>query len=192
MYIDDNNGTYPVHSSFWNLGGNVGTNALSSSKQDTTPINERPLNVYCGNAVAVFDCPSDHGDSFVDNAPYINNCYECCGTSYMDARGKDYYGVAHVCTSSNGIPGATGPTGTGPAKDSTINSRPVTKILLGDWNWQPDRPVNTPNGKWHNYKGVRRLNMLYGDGHVGPVPTMGPVWENTPSSQAADMGYIWW
>ena len=187
MYIEDNGGFYPAHTSYHNLGGNVGTNA-NASYADSTPIKERPLNAYSGN-VEVWACPSDHGDSFSANAPYVKNVYQSCGTSYMDAWKGDWYGVQHVTSDTTQT---SYPDQGRCARDSAINIRPVTKLIMGDWNWQPDRPVNTPNGQWHNFKGVRRLNILYGDGHVGPVPTMGPIWDNTPSSQVPDPSYIWW
>jgi prepilin-type N-terminal cleavage/methylation domain-containing protein/prepilin-type processing-associated H-X9-DG protein len=182
MYVDDNQGTYPVHSLWYNSGGQVGTNAAYPAYCCSTPVANRPLNQYCGNAVQVFACPSDHGDSYPGNAPYVNNCFACYGTSYMDVYDPNDFGVQEV----------VGPTVAQCAKESLIGQRPVTKIIAGDWNWQPNRSMTAPNGQWHNYKGVRRLNILYGDGHVGPIPIIGPVWENTPASQVPDQNYLWW
>jgi prepilin-type N-terminal cleavage/methylation domain-containing protein/prepilin-type processing-associated H-X9-DG protein len=185
MYCGDNAGIYPAHTTYYNLGGNVGTNA-NPAYMDPTPITNRPLNIFVGNSVQVFACPSDHGDAFPGNAPYVKNCYESFGNSYMDEWVGDWFGVQHVTSNptSPGYPAC--------AKESAIGVKPSTKIIMGDWNWQPNRVLYSVNNQWHNAKGVRRLNILYGDGHVGPIPIVGPVWENTPANQAPDSGYIWW
>jgi len=182
MYVDDAAGIYPVHSLWYNSGGQVGTNAAFPSYCCTTAVKDRPLNVYVQNAVNVFACPSDHGDSYPGNAPYVKNCFLNYGCSYMDVWDDDVFGVKEV----------VGPTTAQCAKDSQIGQHPVTKIIDGDWNWQPNRSMTSPNGQWHNFKGVRRLNILYGDAHVGPVPIVGPVWDNTPASQAPNPNYLWW
>jgi prepilin-type processing-associated H-X9-DG protein len=77
------------------------------------------------------------------------------------------------------------------AKESDFTRKPATKIMIGDWIWQPDRPLNLPAAQWHNYKGKRKLNMLFGDLHVGPTPQV-PVWEKTTSSQTVNPNYFWW
>ncbi len=75
-----------------------------------------------------------------------------------------------------------------PIKDSLIARKPTTKILMGDWIWHPNRPLNLPQSVWHNYKGQRRLNILYGDGHVAnsKLPATMDVY------QTVDVNFTWW
>src|SRR2546425_877879 len=61
-----------------------------------------------------------------------------------------------------------------PAGPISAAKKPTTKIIMGDFIWHPNRPVNNPNGVWHNFKGKRRLNLLFGDSHVAnsKLPTV--------------------
>jgi prepilin-type N-terminal cleavage/methylation domain-containing protein/prepilin-type processing-associated H-X9-DG protein len=184
LYIDDNASFYPVHSWYGNVGGKAGSNSIPGAGfVDTTPATNRPLNLYAVN-VEVFHCPSDKGDSFPGNQTAVKNCFDCFGNSYMDAWWQDWHGVKHV--TGDGVSDQS-------LKDSEVGVKPVTKIVMGDWNWHPNRPMDVPNALWHNFKGKRRLNMLYGDGHVGPVPGPSSVWESTPAmGRVPDPDYIWW
>ena len=51
-------------------------------------------------------------------------------------------------------------------KASEVGKKPTTKIILGDWPWHPNRDTSNPRLQWHNYAGIRYMNMLFGDGHV--------------------------
>src|SRR5882724_2549155 len=73
-----------------------------------------------------------------------NSCYDRYGNSYLVEWGINAFGVQKV--TDNGIGGM-------PIKDSLIAQKPTTKILLGDWIWHPNRPLNLPQSVWHNYKG---------------------------------------
>jgi len=75
-----------------------------------------------------------------------------------------------------------------PTKASLIALRSTTKILMGDWIWHPNRPLNLPQSVWHNNKGHRRLNMVYGDGHVD-ISTLP---DTLNINQPVDMNFIWW
>ena len=44
--------------------------------------------------------------------------------------------------------------------------RPATKIIQGDWPWHANRSITGDKSVWHNFKGKRRLNLLFGDSHV--------------------------
>ena len=177
MYADYNRGFYPVHSGWANVGGQGPTNAfIPAGYGAEVGATNRPLNKYASN-VEIFRCPSDKGDSYWPND--VKNCYDRYGNSYLVEWGRDAFGVQKV--TDDGVLGV-------PIKDSLIARKPTTKILMGDWIWHPNRPLNLPQSVWHNYKGQRRLNMLYGDGHVATpkLPATMDVY------QAVDMNFTWW
>ncbi|HWX20770.1 MAG TPA: prepilin-type N-terminal cleavage/methylation domain-containing protein [Candidatus Binatia bacterium] len=177
MYADDNRGSYPVHSGWANVGGQGPTNAfITPGYGAEVGATNRPLNKYAGN-VEIFRCPSDKGDPYWPND--VNNCYDRYGNSYLVEWGIDAFGVQKV-TDDNvfGVP----------IKDSLVARKPTGKILMGDWIWHPNRPLNLPQSVWHNYKGQRRLNILYGDGHVAVSKL--PVTMDV--NQPVDMNFTWW
>lgn len=189
LYADDYNGSYPVHLGWFDVGGQTGTFALSpyapaGNFASLTAATNRPLNRYVGN-VGVFSCPADRGDaSDATLAALVKNCFVNYGTSYLVQWAWDVFGVAHV----------TGGAGFLPIKDSEIARRPVTKIIMGDLNWAPNRDITLPNDIWHNYKGQRRINLLYGDAHVGAskMPLTMPVFI-TPAFDSRGNSYgDWW
>src|SRR5205085_1723449 len=53
-----------------------------------------------------------------------------------------------------------------PIKTSEIALSAVNKIVLGDNPWHANRTDTNKKDIWHNYRGQRRENMLFGDGHV--------------------------
>ena len=177
MYADDNRGFYPVHSGWANVGGQGPTNAFVTPGYGAeVGATNRPLNKYASN-VELFHCPSDKGDSYWPND--VNSCYDRYGNSYLVEWGINAFGVQKV--TDNGIGGM-------PIKDSLIAQKPTTKILMGDWIWHPNRPLNLPQSVWHNYKGQRRLNMLYGEGHVASSKLPNTMDVN----QSVDMNFTWW
>ena len=78
-------------------------------------------------------------------------------------------------------------------KSSEIALSAVNKIILGDLPWHANRTDSNPKDLWHNYKGQRRENMLFGDGHVVfynlPNEIVGWGGGNGP---APDVNYLWW
>jgi hypothetical protein len=64
-------------------------------------------------------------------------------------------------------------------KQSRIAIRPVTKIILGDWNWFGNRLITSPQTSWHAYKGHRVIPFLFGDGH-------NEVWSFSPADEHID------
>jgi prepilin-type N-terminal cleavage/methylation domain-containing protein len=161
MYADDNNGSFPVHEGYAALGGRPATNLFAG-----TPVyfgateTNRPLNSYVGNNQQTFKCPSDKGDHSVPN---LSSCWEGWGNSYLPQWGADYFRVKYV-------------TGSGPLgkwipkspsmKVAEVSQRPTTKILLGEWNWHGNRNPYLQPSIWHNFKGIRKEAVLFGDGHV--------------------------
>jgi prepilin-type N-terminal cleavage/methylation domain-containing protein/prepilin-type processing-associated H-X9-DG protein len=173
LYVDDSAGSYPTHRGWADVGGQTPTNA-SPNYSSSTHATNRPLYQYSGN-VEVFRCPSDKGDSY---DPSVNNCYDRYGNSYLVEWGMDAFGVKMVTDYIGGKP----------MKESEVAGKPATKVIMGDWIWHPNRPLNLPQSVWHNYKGQRRLNMLYGDGHVENSKLPATMDMNEP----VNINYLWW
>ena len=78
-----------------------------------------------------------------------------------------------------------------PIKSSEIARSPVNKIIQGDWPWQGTRDINDKKSVWHNYKGKRTFNMLFGDGHVENYlfPKEYVNWQLSPPY---DPKFKWW
>jgi prepilin-type N-terminal cleavage/methylation domain-containing protein len=161
MYTDDFNGSFPVHEGYAPLGGFVPTNTFAGvptyfGARETI----RPLNAYVGNNSEAFKCPSDKGDITVPTPP---TCWEGWGNSYLVQWGTDYYRVRYVTGS--------GPQGkwmakTPPLKMAEVSKKPVNKVLLAEWNWHANRDIMSGRSVWHNFKGARKENVLWGDLHV--------------------------
>ncbi|MBI3416549.1 MAG: type II secretion system protein [Verrucomicrobia bacterium] len=163
MYVDDNSDSYPAHDGWGATGGKYWTNAYIGGNaadyggkvQETN----RPLNKYVG-AVELFHCPADKGDEL---NPPPKTCWEGWGNSYLVEWSGDAFRVKKVTADSKAGRGT--PEGT-PIKDSEVSKKPSTKIIQGDWPWHANRNIVSPRSVWHNDKGKRFENMLFGDGHV--------------------------
>jgi len=161
MYTDDFNGSFPEHEGFASLGGEARTNIPTGVATDFG-VKEafRPMNAYVGNNTHVFECPSDKGDSLY---PSVKSCWEAWGNSYLVPWRIDYFRVRLV-------------TGSGPIgkwhsrspslKASEVAKKPTNKILLAEWTWHGNRPVDLAATVWHAFKGVRKEAVLWGDAHV--------------------------
>jgi len=161
MYADDNRELLPVHGDWATVGGFVRSNAATVSVlHDRAGETNRPLNAYV-RAAEIFHCPSDRGDSYwpTESTP---SCYAVWGNSYLPMWAVDWYGVKHT-TANSRVPG--GADGT-PMKTSEIARSSANKIIQGDWPWHGSRDPNNPKSFWHNNRGQRGWNMMYGDGHV--------------------------
>jgi len=90
MYVNDNDGFYPVHNGWATFGGDEGTSVYFESR---TPARKRPLNHYVGS-VRVFECPADDGDSY--GSGLAKHCFTEYGTSYLGMWATDYFGVRKV------------------------------------------------------------------------------------------------
>jgi prepilin-type N-terminal cleavage/methylation domain-containing protein len=187
LYVDDNKGSYPLHDGWAALGGITGTNDPLAAYGSFIQSTNRPLYSYARNP-EIFHCPSDKGDSYFPGL--INNCFYAYGNSYLVEWKGDAFGVKAVTGYAGGGGSSLGPAGPA-AKETDFTKRSASKIIMGDWIWHPNRPLNLSQAKWHNYRGKRRLNMLFGDNHVGPTPSV-PTWETTSVTRPVDPNYIWW
>lgn len=157
LYADDNRQYFPVYGKWATWGGNLGL-AIGNIHGGLVPADQRPLNRYTQN-VNVYACPADHGDALQLVAPYT--CYQAWGNSYLMTWGDERVAVQHCGGNTNG--NATQAT---PIKTTEIARRPVTKLILGDWPWFPDRNKYDARSVWHNVNGQAKFPMLHGDMHV--------------------------
>ncbi len=175
----------------WNaLGG-------QSGKYDQwTWATNRPLWGYEANP-AIFRCPADKGDA--DGLVWVGfnctNCWAQYGTSYLMEWAIDFARVRRVF--GNADPSTRGTYGGTSMTGADIAVSPAKKMILGDWNWQPNRGWSAPQSVWHNYRGQSLADMLFGDGHsVGfqfptiadPAPSDNSPFWNTPP----DPAFAWW
>jgi prepilin-type N-terminal cleavage/methylation domain-containing protein len=187
LYVDDNNDQFPVHDGWAAGGGKYWTNAYignyASDYGGNVTETNRPLNQYAGS-VDIFHCPADKGDQL---NPVPKSCWLGWGNSYLVEWAGEAFRVQHVTadsTAAKGTPQAT------PIKESQVGLRPVTKIIQGDWPWHANRNIEDPRSVWHNFKGQRYENMLFGDGHVESYrfPKEMDSWISTPP----DLNFQWW
>ena len=161
MYADDNREFLPVHGDWATVGGFIRSNVTTVQiVHDRAGETTRPLNAYVP-AAETFRCPSDRGDSYwpTESKP---SCYAAWGNSYLAMWAVDWFGVKHT-TANKLYPGQ--PDGI-PIKTSEIARSAVNKIIQGDWPWHGSRDPNNPKSFWHNNRGQRGWNIMYGDGHV--------------------------
>jgi prepilin-type N-terminal cleavage/methylation domain-containing protein/prepilin-type processing-associated H-X9-DG protein len=180
LYADDHADTMPRMQDWIALGGQDGQFNFFVAAKD------RALYNYEGNKT-IFHCPADKGDAmdFFGATPVGKTCWDVLGNSYLPQWLMDTFGVQHVFGDS-GSP-ATSADGRS-MKGSEIATRPVNKIIQGDWIWHPNRGNTDVRSVWHNYRGKSRTIMLWGDGHVAaftipvttsmnmPVSTSNPWW----------------
>jgi hypothetical protein len=142
------------------------------------------LNAYAQN-VAVFSCPADKGDNLT---PEAKTCYEAWGNSYLVEWAIDAFRVEHITGDSKAAPGSPQAT---PIKASSIARKPSSKIIQGDWPWHANRNINDSKSAWHNFKGKRHENMLFGDGHLESYrfPKDMDSWTYSP---VPDLNFDWW
>jgi prepilin-type N-terminal cleavage/methylation domain-containing protein len=189
MYADDNDGSFPQHFGWLGYGGKRGemTNKLGTSLAFalgvSQPEEQRPLNKYV-RAVDAFACPSDKGDSLYG----AKNNFKDYGNSYNEQFQHDSFRVRHV---NGDLIMPKGSYEWTPIKTSEIALSAVNKIILGDNPWHANRSDQNPKDLWHNYKGQRRENMLFGDGHVEffRFPKEMDKWIHSP---APDKNFRWW
>lgn len=194
LYADDNRDFLPVHGDWGTAGGYIRSNVLTVSIiHDTQRETNRPLNVYVP-APETFHCPSDKGDSYwaAESKP---SCYGAWGNSYLPMWSVDWFGVKHT-TANSKAPGT--PDGI-PIKTTEIAQSPVNKIIQGDWPWHGSRDAgdgavdraHKEKSVWHNNRGQRGWNMMWGDGHVSLFrfpKNYGPAQMN----MAVNAATAWW
>ena len=187
MYVDDYNQTYPIIRGWGAAGGQQGNYTLNASVAYSfgaaVDYTNRPLNKYVP-AAQTWCCPADAGD-----ANYmVQNCFTGYGNSYVTQHDVDSWRTAHVTADSDPAVAA----GAVPIKLREIAASPANKIIQGDWEWENNQyNVNNPESWWHNYKGQRRQNMLFADGHVVfyhfPDQIVNWIYSPTP-----DIHFLWW
>jgi prepilin-type N-terminal cleavage/methylation domain-containing protein len=188
LYADDAEDHYPVHDGWAAVGGKFWTNANitgnAASYGGRVAETNRPLNIYAGS-VEIFQCPGDRGDSL---NPQVKTCWEGWGNSYLVQWVSDAFRVKKVTADSRaprGTPQAT------PIKGSEIGKSPVNKIIMGDWPWHANRSREDNRTVWHNDKGKRYENMLFGDGHV-EFYRFPPEMDNWIGGPPPDPNFRWW
>jgi prepilin-type N-terminal cleavage/methylation domain-containing protein/prepilin-type processing-associated H-X9-DG protein len=187
MYADDSGDWYPWMRGWAAAGGQLGTYNLDDYVAEsfgvTNTFATRPLNQYVPS-VATWQCPSDKGDVNYG----ANNCFVQYGNSYCPEHVFDIWRVEHITADTDR---AWSNEGVVPIKGHQMASRAANKIIQGDWEWENQSyNINTNNG-WHTFKGQRKFNMLFGDGHVVffTFPTNTPEFEGGPPP---DPNYVYW
>ncbi|MGV3772387.1 MAG: type II secretion system protein [Verrucomicrobiales bacterium] len=192
LYADENNDSYPQHFGWLAYGGRVG--AISDAKMNpslkfsmgiTQAEKTRPLNKYIQN-LDVFGCPADKGDS--NYGGVSENNFRDYGNSFNVQFQHDSFRVRHVL---GDLIQPKGSYGYEPIKNGEIALSPVNKIIGGDNPWHANRSSTSPKDVWHNNKGQRRENMLFGDGHAEyyRFPDEMDKWITSP---APDKNFLWW
>jgi prepilin-type N-terminal cleavage/methylation domain-containing protein len=187
LYTQDFTDQFPIQMGWAAGGGTTGTYKLDASVAQSFGIKEqtdkRPLYRYLA-AFEVFHCPADKGDALYG----AKNCFVEYGMSYLVQFQHDSFRTRHVAGDGRFPRGTYEFT---PIKNSEVARRPTAKLLQGDWPWHRNRDVEQIQSVWHNYKGLPRFNMLYGDCHVEffqfPNQTPDWIWEPKP-----DPNYTWW
>ncbi len=187
MYAQDNNDSYPVMRGWAAAGGQRGTYSFDASVANSfgvyTDYTNRPLNRYVPTR-ETWRCPSDKGDANYN----AKNCYLEYGNSYVPQHAVDSWRTRHTTgdTLFVGTPEGT------PMKTGQVARSPINKIIQGDWEWENNGyNVNDPKSWWHNDRGQRRQNMLFGDGHVVyfRFPQEIANWIYSPPP---DPTFLWW
>jgi prepilin-type N-terminal cleavage/methylation domain-containing protein len=187
LYVDDHADSFPAHDGWGSTGGKFWTNAFTSGNAadygGRVAETNRPLNIYAGST-EIFHCPADKGD---DLNPGAKSCWLGWGNSYLVEWAGEAFRVEHVTADSKAAPSTSFGK---PIKESRVALRPTTKIIQGDWPWHANRRINADRSVWHNFKGKRYENMLFGDGHVEnyKFPKEMDNWIST----APDMNFQWW
>jgi hypothetical protein len=169
------------------VGGKYWTNANISGNAANyggrVAETNRPLNRFIG-AVEAFHCPADRGDAL---NPQVKTCWEGWGNSYLVEWAADAFRVKKITGDLKASRGSAEAT---PIKDSEIARKPTTKVIQGDWPWHANRSTVDKRTIWHNDKGKRFENMLFGDLHVENFrfPKQMDNWIST----APDINFTWW
>ena len=195
MYTSDNVDIYPRLLGWVAGGGRKGTGA-TDSLAPLDPVTaaaigvfvdqtNRPLNKYAPT-FEVWHCPGDKGDP----SYRVKNCYESYGNSYAPEWSMDVYATKHTCGDSDTTRTPPWSYEAKSMKVSEVAIKPVTKILQAEVTWHPHRNMEDPRTWWHNYKGQRRNQVLFGDGHVEYYRW--PQGFAGMAGQTPDPAWLWW
>ncbi|HYG24225.1 MAG TPA: prepilin-type N-terminal cleavage/methylation domain-containing protein [Verrucomicrobiae bacterium] len=191
LYADDSNGSFPVIEGYAALGGRPATNSAGIPTHYGALAKNRPLNAYVGNNQELFRCPSDKGDPHLPN---FDSAWNGWGNSYLVPFQRDYFRVQYVAgnartfvavwAAADGVPDNVS------LKTSEVAKKPVNKLMLGEWNWHANRDVNVRPAIWHNFKGVRKEGVLFGDSHVEFYQFPNDL--HTHADTPPDPNYLFW
>jgi prepilin-type N-terminal cleavage/methylation domain-containing protein len=181
MYVEDFKDTYPAYENWATWGGKLGTVTLHGG---TVPETNRPVNHYLKN-VNLCHCPADKGDALYPTI--TGTCWDAWGNSYLMTWGTERYAVQHVGGDTLAPPGTPF---YNPIKASRVAARPVTKLILSDWPWFADRPIDSVESAWHNDRGRPVFPTLFGDMHVQNFKF--PANYAGYNSVAPDINFLWW
>ncbi len=192
LYVEDNGDLYPRYAGWADWGGTPTNNTIGPPNHGGT---NRPVNKYVPN-LQTYHCPADKGDSLWN---VTIPCFYAWGNSYLMTWGVERYRVQHVGGDSQA--GSYTPMYQ-PIKAARVNIKPTTKLIMGDWVWFPDRPVNLDQSAWHNDRGKPVFPILFGDNHVenfrfpknyGSWTTDGPgQWNPSVQVDAAILSAPYW
>jgi prepilin-type N-terminal cleavage/methylation domain-containing protein/prepilin-type processing-associated H-X9-DG protein len=187
MYAQDNNEFYPVMRGWGGAGGQRGTYTRDAGVADSFGVQvdytNRPLNRYVPTR-ETWRCPSDKGDANYG----AKHCYLEYGNSYVPQHAVDSWRTRHV-TGDTYYPGTENGRS---IKSGEVARSPANKIIQGDWEWENSSyDVKNPSTWWHQNRGQRRQNMLFGDGHVVfyHFPDAIKDWVYSPPP---DPAFLWW
>ena len=208
MYADDNRDSMPAHGDWGTVGGEVWSRVsgvplrADRTKGKVSIVHDgqawetnRPLNNYV-QAPEAFRCPSDKGDSYWPNESK-KGCYMAWGNSYLVMWAVDWFGVKHI---TGNLSGPTTAGDSKPIKTSEIAQSAATKIIQGDWPWMASRDSGDATtaaaaaavrSLWHNNKGQRGWNMMYGDGHVA-LFRFPKDYDPTDVNSKVNVNAAWW
>ena len=185
MYADDNRNSFPLQDDWHTVGGRI-TAKQVPWRVGVINTNARPLNAYAANE-SVWWCPADKGDAYWPMGK--STAWEAWGISYLNLWSQDWFRSKH--TTGDSAPELRGTPGSVPIKTSEIARKASTKIIQGDWPWQGSRNITDMRSIWHNDRGKRRFNMLFGDSHVEwyQFPKGLENWQTAPEWK---LDYLWW
>ena len=182
-YASDCQDSYPTCAQYDTAGGWQGIGSFDVQQGGGISPTNRPLNVYMSippgatneNAFLVFCCPSDKGEAIVQGQGANESYTTPNGVRIFDTDGTSYY-EEFSCTAwkveiVTGIRVSAGnpqlaPGALPPIKLAHVAVGASKKIITGDHNWAGNRPAEYPQNMWHNWKGQRKNNVLFGDNHV--------------------------
>lgn len=175
VFQSDHDGEFPLLGSWVALSGKAGTSTTYSSHIWTQE--KRVLNPYLGDNPELSACPSDTGDSHPYFKGKVSSCYDSFGTSYLPAAYGNYSRARWVFHRTQ--------------KLRLHELSPLSnKLVMADWPWHWNRPVQDPKTRWHGGDLSRQLNILFADGHASHLDFT-QEYELAPL-KAPDSKWLWW
>lgn len=194
-YTVDNKGSFPYHEFYYNHIGKKGDSVKygiapfpptdqTGLRYEKGILAERPLDAYVGQNADAASCPGDVGDA---KKQEVTSCFDAYGTSFQIQwndptlsfpLGQADFGIVPVTGASSLNPNGgriydpdypAAKYGGGIYYNGEVfKGSWCKKIIMGDLNWHPNRPITDGRVLWHRpqRRNVRQQNMLFGDGHA--------------------------